>query len=68
MAYFLNLQTFNISKQCLKKPRIYNYRTRAIITRSWLQTADFFEEFPCLVHKLSVILAALQYKPQLKMG
>ena len=25
---------------------------------------DFFEEFPCLVHKLSVILTALDYKPQ----
>ena len=26
------------------------------------------EKFPCLVHKLSVKLTALQYKPQLKMG
>ena len=26
------------------------------------------EEFPCLVHKLSVTLTALQYKPQWKMG
>ena len=26
------------------------------------------EEFPCLVHKLTVILTALQYKPQWKMG
>ena len=49
------------------------YRTRAIITRSWFETAlDYkprildpkIEEFPCLVHKLSVILTALQYKLQ----
>ena len=26
------------------------------------------EEFPCSVHKLSVILTALQYKPHWKMG
>ena len=26
------------------------------------------EEFPCLVHKLSAILTALQYKPQWKMA
>ena len=49
------------------------YRTRAIITRSWFETAlDYYlrilgwkiEEFPCLEHKLSVILTALIYKPQ----
>ena len=49
------------------------YRTRAIITRSRFETAlDYrlrilgskIEEFPCLVRKLSVILTALQYKPQ----
>ena len=44
------------------------YRTRDIITRSWFETADFIEEFPCLVHKLSVILTALDYKPQWKNG
>ena len=27
---------------------------------SWLQTADFIEEFPCLVHKFSVILTAVK--------
>ena len=51
--------------------------TRAIITRSWFETAlDYksrilgqkIEAFPFLVHKLSVILTALQYKPQWKMG
>ena len=49
------------------------YRTRATITRSWFETAlnykprildQKIEEFPCLVHKLSVTLTALQYKPQ----
>ena len=46
------------------------YRTPAIITRSWFETAlDYkprflgpkIEEFPILVHKLSVILTDLQY-------
>ena len=46
---------------------------RAIVTRSGFETAlDYkprildpnIEEFPCLVHKLSVTLTALQYKPQ----
>jgi len=50
----------------------FEYRTRAIITRSWFETAlDYkprilepkIEEFSCLVHKLSVTLTALQYKP-----
>ena len=49
------------------------YRTRAIITRSRFETAlDYkprilgqaIEEFPRLVHKLSVILTDLQCKPQ----
>ena len=53
------------------------YRTRAIITRSWFETAlDYklqnldpkIEEFPCLVHKFAVTPTALQYKPQWKMG
>ena len=53
------------------------YRTRANITCSWFETAlDYkpqildpeIEEFPCLVHKLSVALTALQYKLQWKMG
>ena len=56
---------------------IYTYRASAIVTRSWFETAlDYksrilgpkIEEFPCLVHKLSVTLTALQYKPQWKMG
>ena len=46
---------------------------RATITRSLFQTTLNYkpsildpkiEEFPCLVHKLSVTLTALQYKPQ----
>ena len=49
------------------------YRTHAIITRSQFETAlDYkprilgskIEEFPFVVHKLSAILTALQYKPQ----
>ena len=56
---------------------IFKYRTRAIITCSWFETALNYkprildpkiEEFPCLVHKLSVTLTALQYKPQWKIG
>ena len=48
---------------------------RAIITRSWFETSlDYtprllgpkLEEFTLLVHKLSVILTALQSKPQRK--
>ena len=55
----------------------FSYRTRAIETRSWwLTTLDCkprilgskIEEFTLLVHKLSVILTALQYKQQWKMG
>ena len=52
------------------------YRACAIITRSWFETSlDYkprilhpkIEEFPCLVHELSVTLTALQYKPHCKM-
>ena len=42
--------------------------TPTIITRSWLQTVDFMLTFPCLAHKLSVILTALDHKPHWKMG
>ena len=51
----------------------FNYHMHAIITRSWFETTlDYklwildpkIEEFPCLVHELSVTLTALQYKPQ----
>ena len=51
--------------------------TRAIITRSSFENALIcelqilglqIEEFPILVHKLSVVLTALQYKPQWTMG
>ena len=54
-----------------------SYHTRSIITRSWFETALVYyprildpkvEEFTCLVHKLSVTLTALQYKPQWKIG
>ena len=44
------------------------YRKRAIITRSWFETTDLAPEFPCLVHELSVILTALDYKSHWKMG
>ena len=56
---------------------ISEYRTRAIITRSWFETALVYkpqilaskiEEFHCLVHKLSVTLTALQYKPRWRWG
>ena len=33
----------------------HTYRTRAIITRSWFETADFRLNSSCLVHKLSNI-------------
>ena len=37
----------------------------AIITCHWFETAlNYIEEFPCLVHTLSVTLTALQYKQQ----
>ena len=48
---------------------MWEYRMRSIITRSWFETTlDYrlrildpkIEEFPCLVHKLSVKLTALQ--------
>ena len=54
-----------------------DYHTPAIITRSWFETAldckprildSKIEEFLVLVHKLSVTLTTLQYKPQRKMG
>ena len=50
--------------------------TLAIITGSWFETAlnykpqilgSKIEEFPYLVHELSVIATALQYEPQWKM-
>ena len=55
----------------------YIYCTHATITRSWFETTLIckpqildrkIEEFPCLVHKLSVTLTALQYKLQRKIG
>ena len=52
------------------------YRMRSIINRSFETTFDYIPrilgpkiaEFPCLQHKLSVILTALQYNLQCKMG
>ena len=42
---------------------------RAIITRSWFETAlDLRPTFSCWVHKLSVMLTTLNYKPHWKMG
>ena len=53
--------------------RVYElYRACTIITRSWFEFAlDYklrildsrFAAFPCLVHKLSAILTALQHRP-----
>ena len=49
-------------------PHARHYKPLLIWNHSWLWTADCFEEFSCLVHKLSVILTALDYKPYWKMG
>ena len=55
----------------------FTYCSRSIITCSWLITtliinheflAQKLKNFLFLVHKLSVVLIALQYKPQWKMG
>ena len=55
----------------------FKYCMCAIITRSWIGTALNYkpqifcpkiEEFPNSVHKLSVTLTVLQYKPQWKIG
>ena len=43
-----------------------HYNPLLIWNRSWLWTADFRPTFPCLVHKLSVILITLDYKPRWK--
>ena len=57
----------------LQLGNLHNYRTCAIITRSRFETAlnykprivdQKIEEFPCLLHKLSVTLSTLDYKPQ----
>ena len=57
----------------MNKKRVLNYSTCAIITPSWFETAlDYkpriFEEFPSLLHKLSLILIAFDYKPKWTMG
>ena len=53
------------------------FTVRVTITRYWFETAlDYkprilgskIEEFSCLVHKFSVVLIALQYKPQWNLG
>ena len=41
---------------------IFNYCTCTIITCSWFETADLWSTFICLVHKLPVVLIALDYK------
>ena len=65
------------SPNCMLRFYEPTYRTRAIITRSWFDTVLYYksrtldpkiEEFPCWVHKLSVTLTALQYKPLKKLG
>ena len=77
-AFWTISKKFSISpKQFGPIKNQYYYHMRAIITRSWFETGlDYnprilgpkIEEFPCLVHKLSVILTALLYKPHWKMG
>ena len=47
-------------------PRLFD--PLLIWIQSWLWTADFRPTFPCLVHKLSVILTVLDYHPHWKMG
>ena len=62
----------NKYKHCINSQYCSDVST-AIITHPGFENAlDYkprilgskIEEFPCLVHKLSVILTALQYKPQ----
>ena len=61
----------------MSSKRIIKYRTHATITRYWFETTLNYkprildpkiEELRCLVHKLSVTLTGLQYKPQWKIG
>ena len=68
-----NESSLEVNKFCFEN----NYCTHVIITLSWFETTlDYkpwildpeIEEFPCLVHKLSVTLTTLQYKWQWKMG
>ena len=47
-------------------PYARHYNPLLIWNRSWLKTADIFEEFPYLVHKLSVILNALANRSRWK--
>ena len=70
--YLIRTPTFIV--EIFWKLWFLKYRTRAIITRSWFETSlDYIprllgpkiEEFTFLVHKLSVILTALQSKPQM---
>ena len=58
---------YYLKSKLTRRPLYKQFALYTIVTRSWLQTADFFEEFPCLVHKLSVILAAF-YKSRLVMA
>ena len=72
--FFHTLEPIHNTKMTPIKMRphlILKYRACAFITRSWFETAlDYkprflgskIEEYPCLVHKLSVILTALYYK------
>ena len=68
-----NFKSPNVSRRGLDfiplhLPYMRHYNPLLIWHHSWLQTADFIEEFPCLVHKLSVILTTLDYKPKWKLG
>ena len=53
-------------------PYTHHYNPLLIWNHSWIKTEDFMLTFPCLLHKLSVILTTLDYlldyKPHWKMG
>ena len=66
----------NIFVETICAVSLTDYSTHAIITHSWFETAlDYkprilgpnIKGFPFIVHKLPIILTALQYKPQWKM-
>ena len=68
-TFFENFDFWNtlFSKNFSQLRRSSRYHTCTIITRSWFETAFGYKlqraKFPCLVHKLSVILTALDSKP-----
>jgi len=65
--WVLNVKIYILQKYVLLLYACH-YNPLLIWNRSWLWTADFRPTFPCLVHKLTLILTALDYKPHWKMG